>query len=32
MIERHPFEAFVPPDSKYLLLGSFVGKVEDGYG
>lgn len=31
MLEKHPFGAFVPPDSKYLLLGSFVTKLVDGY-
>jgi len=26
MIETHPFEIFVPPNAKYLILGSFAGK------
>ena len=26
MIETHPFDDFVPPNAKYLLLGSFIGK------
>lgn len=26
MLETHPFGSFVPPKSKYLLLGSFTGK------
>ena len=25
----HPFGSFVPPKAKYLLLGSFTGKIED---
>jgi len=31
MAEKHPFGDFVPSGAKYLILGSFVGKVEDGY-
>ncbi|OGC92164.1 hypothetical protein A3D85_03485 [Candidatus Amesbacteria bacterium RIFCSPHIGHO2_02_FULL_47_9] len=26
MIETHPFGVFIPPQAKYLLLGSFTGK------
>jgi len=26
MIEKHPFEPFVPPKSRYLILGSFPGR------
>ena len=26
MIETHPFEPFVPKNTRYLILGSFVGK------
>jgi hypoxanthine-DNA glycosylase len=26
MIETHPFEPFIPPNARYLILGSFVGK------
>lgn len=29
MVETHPFEAFVPPSTEYLFLGSFTGKAED---
>lgn len=29
LLETHPFGDFVPPQSKYLLLGSFTGKIED---
>jgi len=29
MIEIHPFDVFVPRDTKYLFLGSFTGKTED---
>ena len=25
-IETHPFEPFVPPGMKYLIIGSFPGK------
>jgi hypoxanthine-DNA glycosylase len=31
MLEKHPFGVFVPPNSKYLLLGSFVTKPTHGY-
>jgi len=32
-IEIHPFEAFIPKDAKYLLLGSFPCKnIEGNYG
>lgn len=31
MIETHPFGNFVPPNSRYLLLGSFTGKNVEGY-
>ena len=31
MIETHPFGNFIPPNIKYLFLGSFAGKQEDGY-
>jgi hypoxanthine-DNA glycosylase len=31
MIEIHPFGAFTPPNSKFLLLGSFTTKPFDGY-
>ena len=31
MIEKHPFGVFVPKNSKYLLLGSFVTKPISGY-
>ncbi|OGD04231.1 hypothetical protein A3H89_02095 [Candidatus Amesbacteria bacterium RIFCSPLOWO2_02_FULL_48_11] len=31
MLETHPFPAFVPPLTKYLILGSFVGKPAPGY-
>lgn len=33
MIETHPFGNFVPPNARYLFLGSFTGKlaVEDNY-
>jgi hypoxanthine-DNA glycosylase len=39
MIETHPFGNFVPPEARYLLLGSFTGRqavkgeaaFEDGY-
>lgn len=27
--ERHPFGVFIPPETEYLLLGSFTGKIED---
>lgn len=27
MIETHPFGSFVPPNTKYLILGSFTGKI-----
>lgn len=26
MIETHPFKSFVPPNARYLVLGSFTGK------
>ena len=29
MRERHPFEIFVPPETRYLLLGSFTGIIKD---
>lgn len=29
MIETHPFDSFVPPNTKYLLLGSFTGRIND---
>lgn len=29
MLETHPFGSFVPPKAKYLLLGSFTGKIEN---
>lgn len=29
--EKHPFGDFVPPKSKYLLLGSFAAKPKPGY-
>ncbi len=32
MIETHPFGNFVPPKAKYLLLGSFPGRIETRYG
>lgn len=31
MVERHPFGVFVPPNTKYLLLGSFVTKPTNNY-
>jgi hypoxanthine-DNA glycosylase len=31
MLETHPFPPFVPPNTKYLLLGSFVGRPVPGY-
>lgn len=31
MIEIHPFGNFVPQNARYLILGSFTGKQEDGY-
>ena len=31
MIEKHPFGVFVPPNAKYLLLGSFVTKPTHNY-
>jgi hypoxanthine-DNA glycosylase len=34
MIETHPFGEFVPPQARYLILGSFTGKsvpIEPGY-
>ncbi|MEP6596083.1 MAG: uracil-DNA glycosylase family protein, partial [Ginsengibacter sp.] len=27
-IETHPFEPFIPPGTKYLIIGSFPGKVQ----
>ena len=30
MIETHPFGVFSPPDAKYLILGSFTAKKDDG--
>jgi len=30
MIETHPFGAFCPPNAKYLILGSFTAKKNDG--
>lgn len=32
MLETHPFGSFVPPHAKYLLLGSFPGRIESRYG
>lgn len=32
MIETHPFGNFVPPKAKFLLLGSFPGRIETRYG
>ena len=29
MLETHPFGSFVPSGAKYLMLGSFTGKIED---
>ena len=29
MIEKHPFGNFVPQNTRYLLLGSFTGKITD---
>ena len=31
MVEKHPFGVFVPPKSRYLLLGSFVTKPSKSY-
>ncbi len=31
MLEKHPFGSFVSKNSKYLLLGSFAAKSNDGY-
>lgn len=31
MIEIHPYGEFVPPNSKYLILGSFPGKISDWF-
>lgn len=31
MIEVHPFGNFVPPNTQYLLLGSFTTKPSDDY-
>jgi hypoxanthine-DNA glycosylase len=31
MLETHPFAPFVPPHSKYLILGSFTGKSTPNY-
>ena len=31
MIETHPYGSFVPPNARYLLLGSFAAKPEPGY-
>ncbi len=31
MLEKHPFGVFVPPNAKYLLLGSFVTKPAHKY-
>ena len=31
MLEKHPFGVFVPPNTKYLLLGSFVSKPTHKY-
>ena len=32
MIETHPFGIFMPPKARYLLLGSFTGKlIDDSY-
>jgi len=31
MIETHPYGSFVPPQAKFLILGSFTGKPEAGY-
>ena len=31
MLETHPFPPFVPPQTRYLLLGSFTGKPTPGY-
>ncbi len=30
MIETHPFGVFCPPNAKYLILGSFTAKKDDG--
>lgn len=30
-METHPFGSFVPFNARYLLLGSFTGKLVDGY-
>ncbi len=31
MLEKHPFGNFVPANTKYLFLGSFTGKLVEGY-
>lgn len=31
MLEAHPFEAFYPRNCEYLLLGTFVGKIDKNY-
>ena len=31
-IETHPFEPFIPPDIKYLIIGSFPGKGQTEVG
>ncbi len=31
MVEKHPFGNFVPQKAQYLFLGSFAGKMSDGY-
>jgi hypoxanthine-DNA glycosylase len=31
-IETHPFKPFIPPDIKYLIVGSFPGKGQTGIG
>jgi len=31
MLETHPFDSFVPLNTKFLLLGSFTGKPAPGY-
>lgn len=31
MLEKHPFEIFVPKKTQYLFLGSFVAKPSSGY-
>ena len=31
MIETHPFGNFVPKKARYLLIGSFPGKIDENY-